>query len=90
MVRCLTLLMKLLPKIKTVTEHYQVTLKATIHNFKLRPVVLKIKLNDQCYDAAQNSNFGETGSYFIEKISSGFPPDVLQLLGLNSVIYGHS
>ncbi len=39
---------------------------------------------------AQNSNFSETGSYFMEKISSGFPSKVLRLLSLNSVIHGGS
>ncbi len=32
-----------------------------------------MKLNDAPQYVAQNSNFSETGSYFTEKISSGFP-----------------
>ncbi len=32
----------------------------------------------------KNRNFRETESYFMEKISSGFPSDVLQLLSLYS------
>ncbi len=48
--------------------------------------MLKTKLHDQHYYAAQNSNFSETGSYFMEKIASSFPSDVLGLLSLNSVL----
>ncbi len=50
----------------------------------------KTKLNGWCYYIAQNSNFDEIGSYLMEKMSSGFPSDVLQLLCLSSVIHGDS
>lgn len=33
------------------------------------------------------TDFEETGSYFMAKIVSGFPSDVLRLLCVNSVIY---
>lgn len=36
---------------------------------------------------AQNSNFGETGPYRMEKMTSGFPSADLQLLCFNSVIH---
>ncbi len=49
-----------------------------------------MKLNNQRYNVAQNSSFSETRSYFMEKMSSGFPSNVLRLLCLNSVIYGGS
>ncbi len=42
------------------------------------------------YNTAQNSNSSKTGSYFMERMSSGFPSDVPQLLCLNSVIHGGS
>ncbi len=40
------------------------------------------KLNGACWYVTQNSCFSKTGSYFMEKTSSGFPSDVLQLLCL--------
>ncbi len=35
----------------------------------------------------KNSNFSETGSHFMEKMSSGFPSDVLRLLCLSAAFY---
>ncbi len=47
--------------------------------------VLNETLRSTVY-VAQKSNFSETGSYFMRKISSGFSSDALRVLSLNSVI----
>ncbi len=51
----------------------------------LQPAVLKQKFNNMPYYIAENSNFGETGSYFMENLSSGFHSAVPQLLSFNCV-----
>ncbi len=45
------------------------------------------QLNNARLYVAQNSNFFKIRSYFTEKVSSAFPPEVLWLLSLSSVIY---
>ncbi len=60
--------------------------KATLCNFDSDPLHQKSKFKDARQHVAQNSNFIETGSYYLEKMSSGFPSDVLRLICLNSVI----
>ncbi len=51
------------------------------------PWLQKTKLHNACYYIAQNSNFSKTESFFKEKMSSGFPSDVLQLLCLSAAFY---
>ncbi len=61
--------------------------KATLCNFDHNPRLRKTKMNDARSCVAQNSNFSKTGSYFTEKMSSGFPSDVLQLFCLSAAFY---
>ncbi len=61
-------------------------IKATICNF-MATSALKMKLSLICHTKRQ---FSWAGSYFVVKMSSGFPSDVLRLLCLDSVIDGVS
>ncbi len=59
--------------------------KATICNFDRDPLLWKPK---RCtLKCRKNSNCSKIGSYFMEKMSSGFPSDVLRLLCLSAAFY---
>ncbi len=58
-------------------KQLDVTLTAT-HSFET---------NNARQNAARNNSFSKTGLYFKEKMSSGFPSDVLRLLYLSVVFY---
>ncbi len=61
--------------------------KATLCNFDCNPLLQKTELNAAHQYVTPNSNYGETVSHFTEKMSSGFPSDVLWRLCLSAAFY---
>ncbi len=63
------------------------SIKATTCNFDCEPWLRETKLNDARSYIASNRSFSNNRSYFMEKMSSGFPSNVLRLLCLSAAFY---